>query len=77
MDLLLTNLYVADGNGAAIVVDAPAILLDAVDTLGIGTDIVNVKRQDGVVGVDIYVVSVISRTLEPITVNTLDEAFAF
>ena len=44
--LLLSNFHVADSDGTAIVVDAPAVFLDAVDALCIGADIVDVERQN-------------------------------
>ena len=75
MILLLTDFHVADGNGAAIIVDAPAVLLDAVDALGVGTDIVDVHHQYTVVGVDVDVVGVVCRTGEVIAVGGFDKAF--
>ena len=75
--LLLTYLYIANCNRAAVVVDAPAVFLDAVDALGVGTYIVDVKCQDAVVCVDVDVVGVVGGTLEPVAVSSLDETFAF
>ena len=72
---MLTDFHIAYSNGTTVVVDAPAILLDAVDTLGISADIIDVHGQNGVVGIDVDVVYIVSGTLEPVTVDALDEAF--
>ena len=39
--LLLTNLQVANGDVTTIVVDAPAVLLDAIDAVGAADDVVD------------------------------------
>ena len=54
--LLLTNLHIAYSNSATVVVDAPAVLLDAVDALSVCADIVDVHHQYTVVGIDVDVV---------------------
>ena len=74
---MLTYFYVADSDRTAVVVDAPAVLLDAVDALGVGADVIDVERQDAVVGIDVDVVDVVGRTPKPVAVDALDEAFAF
>ena len=61
--LLLTHFYVADGDGSAVIVDAPTVLLDAIDALSIGANVVDVHRQNGVVSIDVDVVGVVGRTL--------------
>ena len=43
--LLLADLNIADGDGATIVVDAPAVLLDAVDALRVADDVVDVHDE--------------------------------
>ena len=75
--LLLTYFYIANCNRTAVVVDAPAVFLDAVDALGVGTYIVNVKCQYAVICVDVDVVGVVGGTLEPVAIGGLDEALAF
>jgi hypothetical protein len=37
---LLANFHIADGNGTAVVVDAPAVFLNAIDALSISADII-------------------------------------
>ena len=44
--LLLADLHVADGDGASLVVDAPAVFLYAVDALCVGADIIDIHHQD-------------------------------
>jgi hypothetical protein len=73
---LLTDFHVRDCNRASIVVDTPAILLDAVDTLGIGADIVNIHGQNRVVGIDVNIVDIVCRTHEPVTIYTLNESLS-
>ena len=75
--LLLTYFYIANCNRTAVVVDAPAVFLDAVDALGVGTYIVNVKCQYAVICVDVDVVGVVGGTLEPVAIGGLDETLAF
>ena len=60
--LLLTNLHIAYSNRATVVVDAPAVLLDAVDALSVCADIVDVHHQYTVVGIDVDVVHIVSWT---------------
>ena len=60
--LLLTNLHIAYSNRATVVVDAPAVLLDAVDALSVCADIVDVHHQYAVVGIDVDVVHIVSWT---------------
>ena len=60
--LLLTNLHIAYSNRATVVVDAPAVLLDAVDALSVCADIVDVHHQYTVVGIDVDVVRIVSWT---------------
>ena len=57
--LILTNLDIADGDAASVVVDTPAVLLDTIDTIGIGADIVDVHDHHAIVGVDVYLVGVV------------------
>ena len=75
--LVLHNLHIANSDRATIVVDAPTVLLYAVDAVGIGADIVDVHHHYRVVRIDIDVINVIRRTLEIVTVDALDETLAF
>ena len=74
---MLTYLNIANCDRTAVVVDAPAVFLDAVDALGVGAYIVDVKCQDAVICVDVDVVGVVGGTLEPVAIGGLDEALAF
>ena len=74
--LLLTNLQVANGDVTTIVVDAPAVLLDAIDAVGAADDVVDVHDEDTIVGIDVDVVLVVLGTIESIAVGTFDEALA-
>ena len=74
---MLPNLHITDGNRASIVVDTPTVLLDTVDALGVGADIINVERQHTVVSVDVDMVGVVGRTFKPVAVGGLDKTFAF
>ena len=60
--LLLTNLHIAYSNRATVVVDAPAVLLDAVDALSVCADIVDVHHQYTVAGINVDVVHIVSWT---------------
>ena len=57
--LILTDLDIADGDASTVVVDAPAILLDAIDAVGIGTDIIDIHDHYAVVCVDVNLVVVV------------------
>jgi hypothetical protein len=72
--LLLKDAEVADGNASPIIIDAPAVLLDAIDALGVSTYIVDVKNADGVVGEKVYLVDIVFRTSEIVAVDAFDEA---
>ena len=74
---MLTYFYIANCNRTTVVVDAPAVFLDAVDALGVGAYIVDVKCKDAVICVDVDVVGVVGGTLEPVAVGSLDKALAF
>ena len=67
---------IADGDGAAVVVDAPEVLLDAVDALGVADIIINIHDHDGVVGIDVYLVGVVCGAVEAVAVDAADEALA-
>ena len=73
---LLAYGQIADSDRTAIVVDAPTVLLDAIDALGIGTDIIDVEHKYGVVGIDIDMIRIVSWTFEPVTVYSFNETFA-
>ena len=75
--LLLADLNIADGDGATVVVDAPAVLLDAVDALRVADDVVDVHDEHRVVGVDVDVIDIVCRAVEAVAVSTLYEALAF
>lgn len=72
--LLLTNFDIAYSDTATIVIDAPAVFLNAVDTLGIAHIVVDVHHKDRIIGIDVNLVGVVCRTFEPVAVNTIDEA---
>ena len=44
--LLLTDFYIGDGDGATVVIDAPAVLLDTIDALRVGTYIVDIHGKN-------------------------------
>ena len=75
--LIGRHLDVAHADGATITVDGPAVFLDAVDALCVGADIVDIERQNRVVGIDVDVVDIVSRSREVVAVGSLDEALAF
>ena len=43
--LILTYLHIADGDGATVVVDAPAVFLDAIDAVGVADIVVDVHHH--------------------------------
>ena len=74
--LILADLDIAYCNTAAVAVDAPAILLDAIDTVGVADIVIHVHHHDAVVSIDINLIDIVIRTSETITVDALDEALA-
>ena len=74
--LLLAYLDVANGNRSAVVVYTPAVLLDSVDTLGVGTNIIDVHHNNRIVGVDVDVIDIVSWTLEIVAVDAFNESLA-
>ena len=67
---------IADGDAAAVVVDAPAVLLDAIDALGVADIVVDIHDEHGVVGVDVNLIGVVCGTVETVAVDAADEALA-
>ena len=74
--LLLADFHITNSNGTTVVIDTPAILLYAIDTLGVGTYIVDVGHDNRVVSVNVDVVGVVGGTVEPVAVDSLNEALA-
>ena len=62
-------LNIADSDGTTVVVDAPAVLLDTVDTLGVADNVIDVHDEYGVVGIDVDVVLVVGRTIKYISIK--------
>ena len=60
---------IADGDAAAVVVDAPAVLLDAIDALGVADIVVDIHDEHGVVGVDVNLIGVVCGTVEAVAVD--------
>ena len=52
----MAYLYIADGDAAAVVVDAPAVLLDAVDAIGVADIVIYIHDHHTVVGEDVDMV---------------------
>ena len=75
--LVLANLQVANCDVSTIVVDTPAVLLDAIDAVGITANIIDVHHADAVVGIDSDMINIVARTIEYIAIDTLDESLAF
>jgi len=69
----LAHFNIANGNRTTITVDTPAVLLDTVNTISIVTYIVDVHYTYAVVRINRYIVSVIRRAREYITVDAIDE----
>ena len=65
----MANLHIAYIYCSTIAVDAPTILLDAIDAVGVAGHIIDVHHADTVVGVDGDVVGVVSRTVENVSVD--------
>ena len=57
--LILHNLHIADSDRTTVVVDAPAVLLYAVDAVGVGAYIVYVHHHHRIIGVDIDIVYIV------------------
>jgi hypothetical protein len=70
----LANLHIAYIYCSTIAVDAPAILLDAIDAVGVAGHIIDVHHADAVVGVDGDVVDAVCRTVEGISVDAGNES---
>jgi hypothetical protein len=43
--LSILHTYAADRNAAGVAIDTPTVFLNAVDTVGVGADVVDVKRH--------------------------------
>lgn len=73
VDLLayVPHLYIT-----TIAVDAPAVLLHAVDAVGVANDIVDVEDKDRVVDINIYVVRPIQRSRKEVTINIRYETYS-
>ena len=65
---------VANLDVATVVVDAPAVLLNTVDAVGVSVGVVDVHHHDGVVGVDVDAIYIVGRTREIVAVDAFDEA---
>lgn len=68
----MSYFYVTDIYRTAIAVDAPTILLDAIDAVGVAGHIINIHDTDTVVGVDSDMVDVVRRAVEDISINACD-----
>ena len=76
MRLVLANLQVANCDVSTIVVDTPAVLLDAIDAVGIANGIVDIHHADTIVGVDGNIIHVITWTSKVISINAFNESLA-
>lgn len=70
----MANLHIAYIYCSTIAVDAPTILLDAIDAVGVAGHIIDVHHADAVVGVDGDVVGVVCRTVEDVSVDAGNES---
>lgn len=70
----MSYFYVTDIYRAAIAVDAPAILLNAIDAVGVAGGIIKIHDTDTVVGVDSDMIGVVRRSVEDIPVDACDES---
>ena len=66
-ELLTTYLYVGNCDRATVVIDAPAVLLDTIDTLCVCTYIVDIHGKNRIIGINIDVIHIVGRACKPIT----------
>ena len=76
MRLVLANLQIANGDVTTIVIDTPAVLLDAIDAVGIANGIVDIHHADTIVGIDGDVIHVVTWTSEVVSINAINETLA-
>lgn len=74
LSLILANFHIAYVYCSIITVDAPTILLDAIDAVGVARHIIDVHYADTVIGVDGDVVGVVCRTVENVSVDASNES---
>lgn len=73
--LILTDLQIANLDiGAIIAIDTPTVLLNAIDTVGIAANIIDVHHTDTVVCVNGDVVHIVGRTGKHVAINSSNEA---
>ena len=66
------ELDIFDGHLTLVAVDRPTVTLDTVDTVGVGDRSVNIHHEDGVVGIDVYLVGLVRGRGEGIALCTGD-----
>ena len=57
--LILVYFNIANGDTTAVVVNTPAVLLDTINAVCIGADIVDVHYHHRVIGIDIDIVNIV------------------
>ena len=73
--LVIADLHVADFHTSRVAVNRPRILLYPVNAVRISHIVIDINHADRVVRTDSYIISIISRSVEQITVYSVDESF--